>query len=187
MKKLLFPVAIAATIAFASCSGTGASSTSADDFKAKIENCTNTDSLKAYVNDAKAYVQKLVDEGKIDEAKKYINEIEPVVKDKAPALAGTFEAVKTVVDKIPSKTSDAVDSAKNAVSNASDSVAAAASAVKDDAAQKLDKAKDAVADKAVEVKDAVVDKTVEVKDAVVKKATEVTDATKDKVNDIVNK
>jgi len=165
MKKLLLTVAIAATIVSASCSDTGRKSgDSTGDFKAKIENCTNQDSIKAYVNDAKAYIQKLVDEGKIDEAKKYITELEPVIKKKAPALAGTFEAAKKAVGKIDSDTSKAVDDAKEALSNAGDSIADAASTVKD----------------------AVADKAVDVKDAVVKKATDISDAAKDKVNNMMN-
>ncbi len=188
MKKILLPVALVAVMALGACSGSGNSAnTQASDFKAKIENCTNTDSIAAYVDQAKAYVQKLVDEGKIDEAKKYLAEVEPVVKDKAPALAGAFETVKSFVDKVPTAGSDALDKAKEAASVAGDSIASAADNAKDAAAEKLGEVKDAVSDKASEVKDAVSDKASDVKDAVSDKASEVKDAAQNKLNELVNK
>jgi len=73
MKKILLLPALVAVIALGSCSGTS-SEKQGSGLRAKIENCTNTDSIAAYVNDAKAYVSKLIDEGKIDEAKKYLAE-----------------------------------------------------------------------------------------------------------------
>ena len=175
MKKILLPAAIAAVIIFGSCSGNSTSKQESD-LKTKIENCTNTDSIAAYVNDAKAYVQKLVDEGKVDEAKKYLAEIEPVVQKKAPKLAGAFEAVKSVVDKVPSAASDAVDKVKDAASAAGDSISSAAQTAKDAAADKYNDVKDAVGEKATEVKEAVDDKAVEEKDAA-----------KDKVDDLLKK
>lgn len=46
MKKLILFVAVATAVAMASCSGaTKAADESADTVKAKIENCTNPDSL----------------------------------------------------------------------------------------------------------------------------------------------
>ena len=175
MKKILLLPALVAVIALGSCSGTS-SEKQGSGLRAKIENCTNTDSIAAYVNDAKAYVSKLIDEGKIDEAKKYLAEIEPVVKKKAPQLAGALETVKTVIDKVPGKTESAADKAKEVASAAGDSIASAAG-----------NAKDAVVDKYNDVKDAVSDKATEVKDAVVDKATEVKDAAKDKVDDLLKK
>lgn len=186
MKKVLFPLALVAVMILGSCSGSS-SEKQGFDLKAKIENCTNTDSIAAYVNDAKAYVQKLIDDGKVDEAKKYLAELEPVVQEKAPQLAGAFEAVKSVVDKVPTVAATSADKAKEAASVAGDSIASAADNAKDAVVDKYNDVKDAVVDKTVDVKDAVVDKTVEVKDAVVDKAVEVKDATKDKVNDLLNK
>lgn len=176
MKKILLPVALAAVLALGACSGKGTSAAgdSVADFKSKIENCTNTDSLQAYVGQAKDYIAKLVDEGKVDEAKKYLAEIEPVVKEKAPQFAAAFETVKSVVDKVPAGAQDSLDKAADAASAAGDSIASAASDVKDAAAEKFDDIKDAVSNKATEVKNTVGDK-----------ASDMKEAAKDKVNDIL--
>ena len=199
MKKFLLPAALLAILTLGSCSSkTSTAGDSVSDFKSKIENCTNTDSIQAYVGQAQEYVQKLVDEGKIDEAKKYLAELEPVVKEKAPKFAGAFDAVKTFIDKVPAAGEDALDKAKDAAAVAGDSLQSAAENVKDAAADKVNdikeavsdkanEAKDAVSEKANEVKDAVSEKAGDVKDAVSKKATEVTDAAKDKVNDLLKK
>ena len=90
MKKLLLSIAVVAALCAATTS-CGKSADSTASMKSKIENCTNTDSLRAYVEQAKAYADKLVAEGKVDEARKYLAELEPVVKSKAPALYLTFE------------------------------------------------------------------------------------------------
>lgn len=165
MKKILLPVALVAMMVLGACNGKTASTTgdTAADFKSKIENCTNTDSIQVYVTQAKDYIQKLVDEGKIDEAKKYLAEIEPVVQEKAPKFAAAFETVKTFVDKVPTTGENVADQAKDAVSAAGDSVAAVAS----------------------DAKDAVVDKAADITKAVGDKATEVTEAAKDKVTDLL--
>ncbi|MDE6703296.1 MAG: hypothetical protein K2K00_06445 [Muribaculaceae bacterium] len=188
MKKFLLPAALLAVLTLGSCSGKGASAgDSVADFKSKIENCTNADSIQAYVGQAQEYVQKLVDEGKIDEAKKYLAEIEPVVKEKAPKLAGVFETVKSFVDKVPAAGEDAVEKAKDAASAAGDSLQSAAENAKDAAAEKISDVKDAISDKAEEVKDAVSEKAGQAIDAVSQKASDVTDAAKDKVNDLLKK
>lgn len=61
MKKLILSFAVLATLAATSC---GTSVKKAEDegavIKAKIENCTNPDSLKIYVQQAKDYAAKLV-------------------------------------------------------------------------------------------------------------------------------
>ena len=200
MKKILLSAALVAALTLGSCSGSGSATgvDNASDFKTKIENCTNPDSLQSYVAEAKAYVQKLVDEGKLDQAKKYLDEIEPVVQQKAPKLAGAFEAVKSLVDKVPAAGADALDKAKEAASVAGDSIASAAESVKDAAAEKYEDVKDAVSEKAADVKAAVTEKASDVKDAVVEKASDVKaavtekasdlkDAAKDKVNDLLKK
>ncbi len=178
MKKVLLSVAVAAVAIMSSCSGSADKSVSStSDFKTKIENCTNPDSLKVYVNEAKAYAQKLVSEGKVEEAKKYMEQIEPVVKEKAPGLAGALETVKTALDKVPGAVSDKAEDVKDAVSDKAEDV-------KDAVADKTDEVKDAVGDKASEVKDAVGKKAAEVKDAVGEKASEVKDAVKNKTEDV---
>lgn len=178
MKKVLLSVAVVAAAMFVSCtSSADKAERSTSDFKTKIENCTNPDSLTVYVNEAKAYAQKLVAEGKIDEAKKYMAQIEPVVKEKAPALAGTFDTVKEALDKVPGAVADKTEEVKDAVSDKAEEVGAAVS-------DKASEVTDAVADKAGEVKDAVVDKTKDAAAAVSNKAGEVKDAVSNKIDEL---
>lgn len=137
MKKILVAVAALAAISFASCSKADkAASEESNDFKMKIENCTNADSIAIYVDRAQAYAQKLAAEGKVEEAKKYLADIQPIVEKKATALVSTFEAVKAAVDKFPAS----ADSLKNA---ATDSLRTAGAAA-------VDSVKGAVAAKAGE-------------------------------------
>lgn len=152
MKKILYAVALLAAVAGTSACGTKESTAvkeNESDLKSKIENCTNPDSLSVYVDQAKAYAQKLAQEGKVDEAKKYLDELTPVVKDHAPSLLGAFDAVKTAVSKLPEA---AADSAKCAASAAADSLKCKGEALKDAAADKageaVEGAKDAVSNAA---------------------------------------
>lgn len=131
MKAILLAAAAVVALAFGSCSKADKEAKSeSNDFKAKIENCTNPDSIATYVQQAAAYARKLVDEGNVEEAKKYLADIQPIVKKKAPALVGVFETVRTAVDKIPAKADSvanaSVESAKEAAANAVDSVKNAA-------------------------------------------------------------
>lgn len=185
MKKILLSAAFVAALTLGSCSGSGSATgvENASDFKSKVENCTNPDSLKAYVTEAQAYVQKLVDEGKLDQAKKYLDEIEPVVQQKAPKFAGMFETVKSLVDKVPSAGTDALDKANEAASVAGDSISSAAESVKEVASDKIEDLKDAAADKVSDVKDAVAGKVSDVKDAVADKAAEAKEAVSEKAAD----
>ncbi|MDE5687990.1 MAG: hypothetical protein K2I18_05100 [Paramuribaculum sp.] len=150
--KTLFISAVAALALFTACTGTEKTDKAESTLATKIENCTNTDSLKAYVDEAKAYIVKLQSEGKVDEAKKFLEKIQPVVKDKAPALAGTFAAIGTTLDKVTDKAEAKADSAKAAVADSIDSkINDAKSAVSDVA----DKAKEVGSNTAEKVKDAV--------------------------------
>ena len=152
MKKLLLSIAVVAALcaATASC---GKSADSTASMKSKIENCTNTDSLRAYVEQAKAYADKLVAEGKVDEARKYLAELEPVVKSKAPALSGALSTVESTLDKVKENASDKADEAKNSTAAAVDSAKSA-----------VGSAAEAVKDKAADVASAVKEKTQDVKE-----------------------
>ncbi len=152
MKKLLLSIAVVAALcaATASC---GKSADSTASMKSKIENCTNTDSLRAYVEQAKAYADKLVAEGKEDEARKYLAELEPVVKSKAPALSGALSTVESTLDKVKENASDKADEAKNSAAAAVDSAKSA-----------VGSAAEAVKDKAADVASAVKEKTQDVKE-----------------------
>lgn len=148
MKKLVLTAIVAIALAATSCGTKQTGEVSASDLKTKIENCTNPDSVKIYVDQAKDYAKKLVDEGKIDEARKYLDQIEPVVKEKAPSLSSTFDAVNTALGKVKEVAGDKAEEAKDAAAAATDSVKNAA----DNAVQN---AKDAASDAAQKTKDAV--------------------------------
>lgn len=175
MKKILLAVAIVAAASMAACGGKESATVKADEsaLQTKIENCTNPDSLKVYVDQAKAYAQKLVQEGKVDEAKKYLDQITPVVKDKAPALVSTLETVKSTLDKLPGA---AADSAKATCDACADSVKAKGEALKDAA---VDKANDAV-NSAKEAGSKAVDATK-------KAASDAADKASDAINKALNK
>lgn len=173
MKKLLLSIAVAAALCASavSCGGSAADATSS--MKAKIENCTNTDSLKAYVDEARAYAEKLVKEGKIDEAKKYLEAIEPAVKAKAPALAGVLGTAETALDKAKDVAGDKAEEAREDAGEAVDSARAA-----------VGSAVDAVGDKAADVYDATKEKATDVVNATKDKAGDVYDATKAKASEV---
>ena len=99
MKKLILSFAVLATLAATSC---GTSVKKAEDegavIKAKIENCTNPDSLKIYVQQAKDYAAKLVKDGDDSAAKAYLSEVAPVVQAKDPSAAGVFSGLKAEAD-----------------------------------------------------------------------------------------
>lgn len=68
MKKLFLAAGAAAVMLLvASCASK--TQNQGTEIASKIENCTNTDSIKVYVEQAKDYAAKLVSEGKTEEAK----------------------------------------------------------------------------------------------------------------------
>ncbi len=184
MKKLILSVAVIAAVAMISCTSSEKTAEQGSAITSKIENCTNPDSLKAYVQEAKDYVKTLVNEGKVEQAKEYLAKIEPVVMEKAPALAGTLATVETALDKVADTAkvdpTEAVDSAKNAVT---DSISSKAEAIKDAAADKIQEGKDAVAEKAGEV----VEGTKKVASDVAEKASDAAQQAADKIKDLGKK
>ncbi|MDE7452734.1 MAG: hypothetical protein K2M52_05385 [Paramuribaculum sp.] len=158
MKALFISAAIAAVAIFSACTSSEKAQKEESTLASKIENCTNTDSLKAYVEQAKEYVVKLQSEGKIDEAKAFLEKIQPVVDQKAPALASTFATVKAAVENFSGNASEAADSVKSAVSDSITlKVESAKEAISDKASESVEKAKDAAADAAQKAKDAAAD------------------------------
>ncbi len=101
MKKILLTCVALAALATVSCSHKeSAADAAASTLTTKIQNCTNPDSMKAYVEEAKAYAARLVSEGKVDEARKYLEKVEPVVKKYAPSLAGVVTTAENAADKL---------------------------------------------------------------------------------------
>lgn len=143
MKKILLGLAVACAV-MTSCGSKeqAAANESANDFKAKIENCTNPDSLKIYVEQAVAYAQELQASGKLEEAKAYLNDIKGTVTEKVPALSGLIETAVKAIDAVPGAATDAVEGAKDAaVDQANQAVDAANQAVdaaKEDLGKKVD-------------------------------------------------
>ena len=163
MKKIYLAVAVVATMMFASCSSTQKAKDEGADLKSKIESCINPDSLKVYVDQAKAYADKLVSEGKDKEAEAYLKEVAPVVAAKDPTAASVFEKIEAAADSVASDATDAVkaagESVGDAVSDKVDAAKAAASQAADDAkakaAKAADDAKTKVADAASQAADKV--------------------------------
>lgn len=177
MKKLILSVAVLATMVTVSC---GSTEKRAEDegaaLKAKIENCTDPDSMKIYVQQAQEYADKLVKEGKDDAANSFMQEVVLAVQAKDPVAAASFaelqakEAVDSlaaaakdkaqeVSDSVSAKVGDAKDAVKNAAEVAKDKTAEAAAAAKEKtteaAAAAKEKAANAVKDGADKLKDAI--------------------------------
>lgn len=135
MKKILFAIGIAAVASLAACSESKSNESAENEgagITSKIENCTNADSIKVYVEQATAYAQKLVEEGKVAEARKYLDQVTPIVQDKAPALVSTLNQVKATLDKLPGASKDSLETAVN---GAVDAVKDKGEAVKDAAVE----------------------------------------------------
>ncbi len=155
MKKIILSAAIFSALVMTSCGGSKSVSDNAADLSAKIENCTNPDSLKAYVKQARDYASKLLAEGKTAEAQEYLDKVTPAIEKKDPSVKEAFNNLMNATDDV---VRDKAEDVKQAVDSTAD-------AVTDKAADAVDQAKNAVADKAAEAKDAVSDKAKELKDA----------------------
>lgn len=171
-------IAAAAVGSLTSCGSKAAreGSDEGEALKAKIENCTDPDSLKIYVEQAQTYAQKLEAEGKGEEAEAYLNKIVPVVQKKDPSVATYFEELKTkageevteakeavdsVAGAVKDKSAAVVDSVKNAGANAVEGVKKAGSdaveAAKEKSAAAVQKGKEKVSDAAQQGADKVKD------------------------------
>lgn len=178
MKKLILSVAVTAVALMVACTGKQQTEKEDGGIMAKIENCTNTDSLKAYVDQAKAYAQTLVSQGKVEQAKEFLAKIEPVVKQKAPALATALTSVESALDKVESAVGETADSAKQAVTDSvGNKIDAAKQAISDKTSETVEKASDAVENVAGKASDAVGKAADKTADAVNK----ATDAVKEKL------
>lgn len=131
MKKIILSLAVLAAMTAASCSGNKAATTDEGaDIKAKIENCTNPDSLAIYVEQAKAYAAKLQEEGKTTDADSYLETVANAIQEKAPEAAPSLlevlkgsaaevvDAAQQSADSVYNAGAAAVDSAKQAVEGA---------------------------------------------------------------------
>lgn len=158
--------------------------------KAKIENCSDPDSLKIYVEQARDYATKLEAEGKGSEAEAYLNELLPAVQQKDPSVATYFEELKSKAKEEIQEAKEGVDSVANSVAdkakeageNVKEAGENAVNAAKEAGANAVDAAKEkgaAAVDAAKEKGAAAVDKTKE-------KASEAVQKGADKVKNLLN-
>ena len=194
MKKLFLTMAVAAMTAGVLTSCGSKAATAADEgeaLKAKIENCSNPDSLKVYVEQAKEYAKKLEAEGKGQDAEAYLDEIIPAVKAKDASVASYFEELKdkaadevnNVKEGVDSVATSAVDAAKEAGENVKEAGENAVNSAKEAAANAVDAAKEKVANAA----DAAKEKAANAVDAAKEKATNAADAAKEKASNAAQK
>lgn len=174
MKKMFLTMGAAALalVGAVSCSSKSSVKDAEDEgalLKARIENCTDTDSLRIYVEQAREYAWKLESEGKGAEAKAYLDEVAPVVEKKDPAVVSYFEELK--------------EKAKEDFEEAKDAVGDAADATKD----KTQELVDSVKSKGAAAVDAVKDKGEAAVDVTKKKTEAAVEKGKEKVSDAAQK
>lgn len=184
-------VAFMAAGALTSC-GSKAATEGADEgeaLKAKIENCTDTDSLKMYVEKAQEYAQKLEAEGKGEEAEAYLNKIVPAVQEKDPSVLSYFEELKAkakaevneVKESADSIASDAVEGVKEAGANAVEDVKNAGNAAVEKGANAVNAAKE----KGAEAVNSAVDKGANAVEKGKEKASDAVQKGADKVKNLL--
>lgn len=160
MKKLFFSIAVIATISMASCtSSTKKIEDQGDILKAKIENCTNSDSLAIYAAQAQSYADSLKAAGEDKAAEAYLSTVAPVIEQKDPTISQQFRQLTQKVDStVTAAGQAAIDSTKavadSAAAAVSQKVEAGKQAVSDAADKAKDKAADAVQAGADKIKDA---------------------------------
>ena len=158
MKKLFLSAALVATVMMVSCSAEKKAQDKGEALKAKIENCTDPDSLKIYVQQAKDYSDKLIKDGKDSAAETFLSDVTPAVKAKDPSAVlgltaldlkakadSTFEATKESAKELADSTSKAVS---DKVSSAKEAISDAAEQTKEKAASAVESAKEKTADAA---------------------------------------
>lgn len=151
MKKLFFAALVALMATMTSCSGTKQAEDKGAELKSKIENCTDPDSLKLYVEQAQEYAQKLIAEGKDKEAQAYLDEVTPAVNAKNPSLISVLKAqADSVATDLKEAASDAVEGTEAKAGEVKDSIASKG-------AKAVDAAKDAAKGAASEAAGAVSD------------------------------
>lgn len=161
MKKTVLSFAVlAAALMAASCTTT--TKTAEDEgaaIKAKIENCSDPDSLKIYAAEAQAYAEKLVKSGDDAAAKAYLEEVAPVITSKAPQDATLLQRLESEAD---SAVIEATEKAEAVAAEAKDKAAEAkdkVSTISKDAVEKgketVEKGKEAVSNTAEKGKEAV--------------------------------
>lgn len=166
MKKLFFSSLAVAAVLVTSCSSKTTEKEATDEgaaIKAKIENCSDPDSLKIYVQQAKDYAAKLVKEGNDTAAQAYLNEVAPVVQTKDPTAVNIFDRLEAKADSTVNNAVEKADSLKDKAAAAAQAkveegkakAAEAANEVKEKTAAAAETAKQKTADAAQSAADKV--------------------------------
>lgn len=216
MKKILLSIALVAAMCMTSCGGSNDASKAAQDEAAaaqatadslanvaaeskaafeqqlteaagKVEELKDEAEAKDFLGKAQDYVQQLVKDGKVQEAKEYLAKIGPAITAKFPALKDVVEGADKVVDAAIATGAGAVDGVKDAAENAVEDVKDAAGNAVDAAKEKAGEVVDATKEKAAEAVDAAKDKAAEVAGKATDAAGKAVDATKDAATDAANK
>lgn len=175
MKLIITSVATAAlALTIVSCSTQERAQHSEMSLASKIENASNPDSVKAYVNSAKEHIDKLIADGDLVAAKAYLDSIQPVVEKKDPAMVHIFTPTKAEMAKAEAKA--AAEDAAEAMREGADTVASKASELLDKTTEAAKATAKNAADKGAEI----VDKTKE-------KGADIVDKAKDKGQDLTEK
>lgn len=139
----------------------------------QVEGLKDEAEAKDFLAKAQDYVQGLINDGKLQDAKDYLAKIGPAITAKFPALKDAVEgADKLVSTALAAKADEAVDAAKEAAGDAVEGVKDAAENVVEGAKDAAGKAVDAAKEKAGEAVDAAKDKANEAANAAKDKATE---------------
>ena len=161
MKKTVLSFAVlAAALMAASC--TTSTKTAEDEgaaIKAKIENCSDPDSLKIYAAEAQAYADKLVKSGDDAAAKAYLEEVTPVITSKAPQDASLLERLKIEADSAVMEASEKAEAVAAEAKEKAEDVKDKAKTISKDAVEKgketVEKGKEAVSNTVEKGKEAV--------------------------------
>ena len=139
MKKTFLSVAILATMVLTACSSSEkATSDKGAELKAKIENCSNPDSLKVYIQQVQEYAETLIKEGNDSAASAFVQEITPSIIAKDPSAVSILPQIKSGVQAVAT---EAVDSANAVVDAAKETATQAVTDAKAAAAQAVDNTK----------------------------------------------
>lgn len=184
MKKILVAVAVVIAAMSVGCSKTAEQVNREDkSLKEKIESTTDADSIAMYINEAKAYADSLAKAGQGEEAKKFMDELAPVVSEKSPSLKEQWDSAVSAVE---TTVASAADSVSSKVTEAGDSVVSKVSDAAEAAKDKAESVKDAAKDKAESAKEAVKTGYDAAKDGVEKASNDVANGAKDAFNGAKN-
>jgi vacuolar-type H+-ATPase subunit E/Vma4 len=168
MKKLFLSMAVLASLSMVSCGGSdkaaegeaaeGEAVEAVDEsseaipevsaLAEKAASVASSEEAQSLVTEVKDYVNKLIEEGRVDEAKQYLETVKSALAEKYPEVTSKIDQIDQIIGAASSAT---VEGAKDAAKQAAENVA-------DDAKAKADEAVQNAKDKANESANAAVDK-----------------------------